>query len=716
VQGLKASRIIPGRKNTSRSWGAFKHSRWSRVLLSLLAESSAFGQTYTIRTFAGGAIPVNVLGTSASLIFPTSVAADRTGGVFFAESNLVLRLDTATHILTTVAGNGKAGYSGDNGRATSAQLNAPYGVAIDAAGGLYISDVGNNSIRKVVNGVITTVAGDGTAGFGGDNGAATAAQLNAPYSVAVDATGGLYIADTLNNRVRKVSGGVITTVAGNGSNGLDGIIPGTYNSGPATNATLYLPIGIAVDSAGSIYISADATVFKVADGLITVFAEAANLGIPANPQCLGLGCAQAYYSRFPLGLAVNADGSLLVANALAQVFKVSSGTTTLIAGNGSEGYSGDNGPAARAELYVPAGVAADALGNVYIADSGNNRIRRVSNGSIATMAGSGTISGDNGPAASARLKSPFGVATDGAGNVYIADTLDNSVRRVTNGVITTVAGSGTIGDENGGPATSAALNSPYGVATDSEGNIYIADTQENRVRKVAKGITTIVAGTGGQGFSGDRGPAVSAELNWPMGVAVDAAGNIYIADTGNHRIRIITNGVIATAAGDGAEGYTGDNVSATSTALFYPQGVAVDSAGTFYIADEGNNRVRKVANGVITTVAGNGEKGFGGDNGPATMAELYFPSGIAVDAFGSIYIGDSFNNRIRRITRGVITTIAGNGAAGYGGDNGPATSAELYRPMGLALDSEGNLYIADPGNNVIRVLTAKRTEGRVSQR
>jgi uncharacterized protein (TIGR03437 family) len=273
--------------------------------------------------------------------------------------------------------------------------------------------------------------------------------------------------------------------------------------------------------------------------------------------------------------------------------------------------------------------------------------------------------------------------------------------------IYTLAGNGTQGfSGDNGPATGAELFQPLGVALDSAGNVYVADSSNNRIRKVSNGVITTVAGNGTPGFSGDGGPATSTGVYGPSGVALDSAGSLYIADAGNNRIRKVSNGVITTVAGTGGWGGDGgDGGPATSAQLFVPAGVALDSAGSLYIADAGNNRIRKVSNGVITTVAGNGTLGYSGDGGPATNAQLYGPEGVAVDSAGNIYIADMDNNRIRKVSNGVITTVAGNGTQGFSGDNGPAISAELYRPEGIAVDATGNLCIADTWNNRIRILT-----------
>jgi sugar lactone lactonase YvrE len=334
-------------------------------------------------------------------------------------------------------------------------------------------------------------------------------------------------------------------------------------------------------------------------------------------------------------------------------------------------------------------------------------------GTITTSAGNGAsgFGGDGGPATAAQLNSPFGVAIDSVGNLYIADPFTSRIRKVTAaGVINTVAGNGSFGfSGDGGPATSAQLNFPASVAVDSVGNLYFSDSANNRIRKVTPaGTISTVAGNGTAGFSGDGGPATAAQLNSPFGVAIDLVGNLYIADPNNDRIRKVTAaGVINTVAGNGIFGFSGDGGPATSARLGSPPGVAVDSEGNLYIADQFNHCIRKVTPAaVISTVVGNGSAGFSGDGGPATSAKLNAPSGVAVDSAGNLYIADRGNYRVRRVmASGVISTVAGNGTVGYSGDGGPATLAQMGFPTSVAADPANNLYIADQSNHVVRKVT-----------
>ena len=419
----------------------------------------------------------------------------------------------------------------------------------------------------------------------------------------------------------------------------------------------------------------------------------------------------------PTRLATDAAGNVYFGS-LHSVFKVDAGgTLTRFAGNGRAGNSGDGGPAAAAQLSFPMGIAVDAAGNVFVADRDASVVRKIAaNGTISTVAGTGTagFAGDGGAAISAQLNGPFGVAVDAAGNLYIADTSNEVVRKVSaDGTISTVAGTGMTGySGDGGAARNAWLNGPESVAVDASGNLYIADTFNGRIRRVAAdGTISTAAGVGSTGvYSGDGGPANLAGISLPTDVAVDRAGNLYIADFGNGRIRVVTNGIITTAAGrnDGAPLMEGE--AAVNVRLEGPTGVTVDPSGsTIYFVQAGigsgtglavgNYKVWKVsAAGILSTFAGTGSPSYSGDGGTATAAQLSGPAGVAVARTGFVYIADTQNQRVRAVSPGgTISTLAGTGTAGFNGEIVLPRTAQLNLPHGLAADAAGQLVCGGHG-------------------
>jgi sugar lactone lactonase YvrE len=635
--------------------------------------------------FSGDGGPATSAALNLSSIYigtTQGIAFDSGGSLFISDmvNNRIRRVDASTGIITTVAGSGpplydSCAYSGDGGPATSASLCSPAGIAVDHSGNLFIAD-GNNVIRRVdgVSGIITTVVGNGAYGYSGDGGPATGTTLYSPEEVVIDTSGNLFVADSYNNVIRRVDGstGIITTVVGDGpGGGADGLGDG----GPATSAILSIPTALALDALGDLFI---------------------------------------------------ADSG----NELVRRVDATTHIITAVAGNGSPGFSGDGGPATSANLNLfegtisnfPASLAVDASGAIFIPDTANQRLRRVdgTTGIITTIAGGGS-GGDGGPATSGIVAFPGGLAVDSSGNIFIPDSGTNRVRRLDamTGIITTVAGNGFLGfSGDGGLATSAELNHPIDVAVDSSGNLFIADEWNSLIRRVdaAAGIITTVAGNGTQGYGGDRGPATSASLNIPRGVAVDSSGNLFIGDSQNYRVRKVdTTGTITTVAGNGTQGFSGDGGPAINAELGWPSGVTLDALGNLLIADSINHRIRRVdaVTGIITTVTGNGTPGYSGDGGPATSASLYNPRMVKLDIAGNLYISDVWNHRIRMIyaASGIITTLAGNGTAGFGGDGGPSTSAMLNYPYGVVLDNSGHLLIGDSSNNRVRrvVLTPALT-------
>jgi uncharacterized protein (TIGR03437 family) len=626
------------------------------------------------------------------------VQVDAAGNVYFSDALYrVFRLTPAGG-LTVIAGSAQ-GFAGDGASATQAQLRWPYGLAVDSAGNVYIADSGNQRIRRITkDGIIRTIAGTGSSAYNGDNMPATSANLNGPRGIAVDAAGNLYIADYGNRRIRKVAAdGTIGTLAGTGAAGTSG------DGGPATSATLQSPIGLALDAAGNVYFSDSGRVRKIAtNGTIQTVAGTGIVGFSGDG-------GPATSARIdPYNLAVDAAGNLyLVDYSNSRVRMVTpDGRIRTVAG--ASHLSGDGGPATGAVMHTPYDVAFDRLGNMYVADTSNHVVRKVdAAGKIGTYAGTGDNSStvDSGIATQVNLNAPRGLATDVAGNLYIADYGNCRVRRVgADGNITTVAGTGSCLDSgDGGPATAARL-SPWAVAVDAAGNLYISDATHARVRKVAPdGTIGTVAGTGTAGSGNDGIPATESALNSPYGLAVDKKGNLLIVDSGNHRVRMVdAAGVIRAVAGNGdATLYLNDGKPASTVPLYSPYGIAADGQGNLYITQATWGYVRKVDTaGIIHTIAGFLNNGFAGDGGPASNSAVNLPRGLAVDAAGDVFFADSSNHRVRRLM--VNSPVRLEAAAG----NLQAAPVGMTLPKTLDAKVMGRAAAGVPGVKVAFAVTS----------
>ena len=495
---------------------------------------------------------------------------------------------------------------------------------------------------------------------------------------------------------------VISTLAG-GVPPLNGVPEGLISIGAPQN--------IALDSTGNMYFTSGSCVFKeFLNGSIYAIAGNSRAGYAGDG-----GAAVSAQLWSPIGLAVDSNGNVFIAdtgnNRIRKVI-AATGLIVTVAGIGTPGFSGDGGAAVSAQLSGPRGIAVDAAGDLFIADTGNNRIRKVTpDGLIVTVAGNGvaTFSGDGGPALSGQF-SATSLAIDAAGDIFIGDSANYRVREVTaGGRIQTIAGSGFPGNSASNVQALGAEFSAFSqIAVDAVGNVYIADTGNSAIREVTSGAGSVstVAGNGARGFFGDNGPATTAALAYPVGIAVDSSGELFIADTANFRVRFVnTNGVIKTVAGNGVLNYSGEGENAVIALLSSPEGLAVDRFGNIFEAETGNNMVREIVNGVISDVAGNGTLGFSGEGGQGTSAELSGPQGVAVDSLGDVYIADSGNNRVRDLLNNTITTVAGFGNEAAAGDGGQAVSASLSAGS-VAVDASGNIYVGDPYNFRVREINA----------
>ena len=658
--------------------------------------------------------------TETEISLVDGVAVDKKGNIYISmrDHNIINRVDTNGR-MTRFAGTGESGFSGDGGKATEAQLKMPANLTFDRKGNLYITDRNNHRVRKVdTRGNITTIAGNGTAGFSGDGGKATEAQLNLPSGVVVGDKGNIYISDRSNDRVRVVNKkGIITTYAGNGIDQFKG------DSGPAKNASLSRPFGLALDKRGNLYIAdrGNNRVRRVnAQGIIhTVAGDGGFFFMGDNGPAYRASIAG------PTGVVVDDNGIMYIAdrnnNRIRSVD--TQGLIRTIAGTGQQHYNGDAEVARDTNLHLPFGVALDRDGKLLIIDRSHYRIRRVDpkRGSIETVAGNGIkmFAGDGGPAAGAKLSFPHGIVVDKQGRLLISDKGHYRIRRVSQGgTINTIAGNGirgNIGDDL--PALKASIYGATSLKLNSKGEMFIVSPSgfTSVIRKIdEKGVMRKVLGTVDKAYlesiakSKYKGKVQTGELaiiTTFSDIAFDHKDNMFISDRLNHQIRKVTaQGKITTIAGTGESAHYGDGGPASEASFRDPSALVTDEEGNLYIGDSANNLVRKIdTNGIVSTVAGNGKHENSGDGGPALQAGIKNIDYLGVSPAGELHIAGMNSHIVRKVTKdGNIESVAGNGYQGFFGDGGPATKAMLKSPTAIAFDQKGNLYISDMGNSRIR--------------
>ncbi|HTV39130.1 MAG TPA: immunoglobulin domain-containing protein [Candidatus Sulfotelmatobacter sp.] len=666
---------------------------------------SAQAQLFNFTTFAGSAAQGNVDGVTNLSEFnnPGAVAMDSSGNIYIADTaDNTIRKIAAGGTVSTFAGS--PGISGSaDGDGTNAFFNAPQGIAVDSSGNVYVADTGNNTIRKITSaGVVSTLAGEaGTAGSA--NGLGTNAQFYAPEGLAVDGSSNVFVADTWNDTIREVSpSGSVTTIAGS---------PEDFGSTNAsgTNALFYEPGDVAVDTSDDVFVAdtGNNAIREIAAGgsVTTLAGSVGNFGYTN-----GTGTSALFNA--PQGIAIDSSGNLYVADYLNNAIRkvTSAGVVTTIAGVPGN-FGSANGAGTNALFWGPEGVVVDPNNNnlVYVADAGNSSIRQLSSSgqswTVSALAGNASDGSANATGTAARFFWPMDVASDGQGNFYVADAQNNTIRKIAaNGTVTLFAGfPGVTGSANA-TGTNASFNAPEAVAVDSSGNVYVADTGNSIIREITSaGVVSTLAGSAGNVGSAD-GTGSGAQFYEPQGIAVNSSGDVFVADTMNHTIReIAPGGVVTTFAG--FPGNVGSADGTNSTAQFdRPTGLATDGSGNLFVADMLNQTIREITQaGVVTTIAGLARV-FGDSDGTNSTAAFFDPEGVAVGSGDTLYVADSGNDSIRQLTPSgtnwIVTTIAGwPGISGSA--DGSGIGARFCYPAGMAV-SGGSLFVADSANNTVR--------------
>ena len=667
----------------------------------LTASFSANG-TYTLLASVPSGTPYNLSVKTQPL--GQSCSISNGAGSISSASITNVQVACTSPFLRLLAGN-VGGRGSSDGLGAAARFNGPGYVAFDSQGNAFVTDWGNHTVRKITPaGLVSTIAGSPTVpGFA--NGAGSDALFNGPQGIALDSADNVYVADSDNAVIRKITpAGLVSTFAGSPNN--FGVVEGT-----ATARFSGLQ-GLAIDTADNIY-AAQASTGRFGIHSIRKITPAGLASTLAGSSLVGNTNGTGTTARFsaPIGVAVDGAGNVYVAETNGHSIRkiTAAGLVSTLAGS-SNGFSGyENGTDTVARFANPQGVAVDSTGNVYVADTRNNSIRKIApDGQVSTLAGVSSPARSSGSAdgqgTDARFNGVFGIGLDRAGNLYAADGSNHTVRKITPaGLVSTFAGAASVSGFADGLVAAAQFDTPRGIAADSSGNAYVVDSGNNVIRKItpAGQVSTIAGSSTADGS--DDGAGTAALFLSPRGMAIDSAGNVYVADNGNKRIRKITPaGLVSNLAGS-TNGYA-DGAGAAAQFGSVVEHVAVDSAGNVYVSDSSNFRIRKITPaGLVSTLAGSSTRGNA--DGTGALAQFDAPQGIAVDDAGNVYVAEYFNHTIRKISpAGVVTTLAGsNGLSGTA--DGAGSAARFNNPSSLAIDSAGNLYVADTESSTIRKIT-----------